>query len=64
MLAPLAAQLTALLGPDLPLLARDGGFVAAGAHARLDETRALRDDARRVIVELETQLKAETGSRR
>ncbi|MEQ1863460.1 MAG: DNA mismatch repair protein MutS [Micropepsaceae bacterium] len=60
-LAPLAARLSALLGPDLPLLARDGGYVAAGAHARLDETRGLRDDARRVIVELETQLKAETG---
>ncbi len=60
-LAPLAERLSALLGPDLPLLARDGGYVASGAHARLDETRGLRDDARRVIVELETQLKAETG---
>jgi DNA mismatch repair protein MutS len=60
-LAPLLAQLSSTLGQDLPLLARDGGFVAAGAHARLDEARALRDDARRVIVDLEARLKTETG---
>ncbi len=60
-LAPLADGLGRLLGPDLPLFARDGGYVAAGAHERLDETRRLRDDARRVIVELESRLKAETG---
>jgi len=57
----LSARLSQQLGPDLPLLARDGGFVAVGAHARLDETRRLRDDARRVIVELERRLKADTG---
>ncbi len=57
----LAAKLGRVLGLDLPLFARDGGFVAAGAHQRLDEARALRDDARRVIVELEGRLKEETG---
>jgi len=60
-LAALSARLSTTLGPDLPLMARDGGFVAAGAHARLDETRRLRDDARRVIVDLEQRLKAETA---
>jgi DNA mismatch repair protein MutS len=59
--APLAAKLARVLGPDLPMLARDGGFVAPSAHARLDEARALRDDARRVIVDLEGRLKEQTG---
>ena len=57
----LTARLGKVLGPDLPLLARDGGFVASGAHERLDQARTLRDDARRVIVELEGRLKEETG---
>ena len=60
-LASLLAKLQATLGPDLPLFARDGGFVAVGAHKRLDEARGLRDDARRVIVDLEARLKSETG---
>ena len=60
-LAPLLDRLQATLGPDLPLLARDGGFVATGAHQRLDEARALRDDARRVIIDLESRLKTDTG---
>ena len=60
-LAPLSDRLARSLGPDLPLFARDGGYVAVGAHERLDETRRLRDDARRVIVELESRLKTETG---
>ncbi len=58
---PLCEKLARLLGPDLPLLARDGGFIATGQHPRLDELRGLRDDARRIIVELETRLKSETG---
>jgi DNA mismatch repair protein MutS len=59
--AALSAKLSRVLGPDLPLLARDGGFVATGAHERLDQARGLRDDARRVVVELEGRLKEETG---
>ncbi len=57
----LSAKLDHVLGPDLPMLARDGGFVALGAHERLDAARTLRDNARRVIVELEGRLKDETG---
>ncbi|MGR4862810.1 DNA mismatch repair protein MutS [Caulobacter sp. LARHSG274] len=49
------------LGADLPALARDGGFVAAGVREELDEARGLRDDSRRVIVGLETRLAAESG---
>ena len=49
------------LGPELPALARDGGFVAAGVRPELDQARALRDDSRRVILSLEARLAAESG---
>ncbi|HMM07874.1 MAG TPA: DNA mismatch repair protein MutS, partial [Paracoccus solventivorans] len=44
-----------------PLLARDGGFVAAGFDAELDETRALRDEGRGVIARMQADYVAETG---
>jgi DNA mismatch repair protein MutS len=49
------------LGSDLPALARDGGFVAAGVRPELDEVRLLRDDSRRVVARLEQKLQADTG---
>ena len=55
------AELHAGLADDLPSLARDGGFVAEGARAPLDEARRLRDDSRRVIAALEARLQMETG---
>jgi len=63
-LADLAAfrnLLAAGLGPDLPVLARDGGFVAQGVRPELDQARALRDDSRRVVAALEAQLAGESG---
>jgi DNA mismatch repair protein MutS len=36
-------------GPDLPALARDGGFVAEGVRPELDQARACATTARRVI---------------
>ncbi|WP_374657186.1 DNA mismatch repair protein MutS [Phenylobacterium sp.] len=49
------------MGQDLPAQARDGGFVAAGVRIELDEARALRDDSRKVILQLEARLAAESG---
>ncbi|MES2340620.1 MAG: DNA mismatch repair protein MutS [Pseudomonadota bacterium] len=49
------------LGTDLPAQARDGGFVAPGVRPELDQARALRDDSRRVILQLEAQLQADSG---
>lgn len=60
-LAALAQTLTYALAPDLPMLARDGGFIAAGYDAALDETRALRDDSRKVIAALQAKYAEETG---
>lgn len=58
----LDAKLTHLLVPEPPFYARDGGFIGAGAHAALDEIRALRDESRRVIATLETRYRDETAT--
>ncbi|MDE3123282.1 MAG: DNA mismatch repair protein MutS, partial [Paracoccaceae bacterium] len=54
-------HLDAALIAEPPLLARDGGFIAAGYHAELDETRALRDEGRGVIARMQADYAAETG---
>lgn len=60
-LAGFLAALAAGLGPELPAQVRDGGFVAAGVRAELDQARLLRDDSRRVVAALEGRLQADTG---
>ena len=72
--ALLKQSATALLGHDAlidllgqalvaepPLLARDGGFIAAGYDAELDEMRALRDEGRSVIARMQTDYASQTG---
>ncbi len=49
------------LGAELPLSARDGGFIAVGLRPELDQTKALRDDSRKVVAALEARLQGETG---
>ena len=60
-LAAFRAALSGGLGPDLPAHARDGGYVAAGVRPELDEARALRDDSRRVVLDLEQRLQRDSG---
>ena len=59
----LAAELSAALAADLPAFKRDGGFVREGYDASLDETRALRDESRRVVAALQARYADETGVR-
>ncbi|BBK39863.1 DNA mismatch repair protein MutS [Allostella sp. ATCC 35155] len=59
--AALVERLAGTLAAELPLLARDGGFVAAGHDPDLDALRALRDDSRRMIAGLQARYAAETG---
>ncbi len=59
----LADRLTAALAAELPHLARDGGFIAAGFAPDLDEQRALRDDTRQVIAALQARYAEMTGLR-
>jgi DNA mismatch repair protein MutS len=61
-LAVFAEALTAGLADELPLMARDGGFVAAGVRPELDEARALQGDSRQVVAALEARLQAESGA--
>ncbi|MDF1601085.1 DNA mismatch repair protein MutS [Mesorhizobium sp. YIM 152430] len=59
----LASHLSLALAEELPLLKRDGGFVARSYDSELDQMRALRDDTRRVIAGMERDLVEETGIR-
>ena len=57
----LKERLAAMLAGELPLVARDGGFIAKGASPELDETRSLRDDARKLIAGLQAKYAEESG---
>ena len=57
----LLALLDAALIAEPPLLARDGGFIAAGYDADLDEARKLRDEGRSVIAGMQADFIAQTG---
>ncbi len=49
----LVDRLARALAAELPLLARDGGFIAAAYHPGLDQQRSLRDESRRLIAGLQ-----------
>ncbi len=59
--ADLARELTAALAESLPFAARDGDFIAEGFAPKLDAVKALRDDSRRLIAELQATYAQETG---
>ena len=57
----LVDRLTRALSTELPLLARDGGYIAPGYDAALDELRGLRDESRRMIAAMQGDYANETG---
>ncbi len=57
----LRERLGAALVAEPPLLARDGGFIADGVDAELDEARTLRDEGRSVIAAMQADYAKETG---
>jgi DNA mismatch repair protein MutS len=57
----IAKELAAALADELPLLKRDGGFVREGYVPELDESRALRDESRKVIAQLQADYADQTG---
>lgn len=57
----LVALLEAAIVAEPPLMARDGGFIAPGYDAELDETRALRDEGRGVIARMQADYITLTG---
>ncbi len=54
-------RLTRALGVNLPIHARDGGFIAAEYSHRLDELRALRDESHRLVANLQARYISDTG---
>lgn len=56
----LHAELCRALKDDVPLLVRDGGFVADGYRADLDEWRTLSRESKRIIAVMEIRLRNET----
>lgn len=59
--ANLVDNLERALDEELPLLARDGGFVRPGYYPALDEIKLLKDDSHKLILELQNKYAASTG---
>ena len=57
----LLSPLRAALADEVPLLARDGGFVADEFDPALDQLRQLRDESRRLIAALQSDYSARTA---
>ena len=57
----LTGRLARALQDELPLMARDGGFIAPGYSAELDELIALRDQSRKLIAGLQKNYADATG---
>jgi len=56
-------ELAAALADELPAFRRDGGFVRPGYAKELDDTRALRDESRRVVAGLQARYADDTQVR-
>ncbi len=59
----LVGEIKEALAIDLPLLARDGGFIAAGYNKDLDNQRELQDQSRKLIAILQSKYVEQTGIR-
>jgi len=51
----LVERLSRALAAELPMLTRDGGFIATDYHPGLDELRTLRDEGRRLVAALQAK---------
>ena len=63
-LSALGERLEQLLAAELPAHGRDGGYIAAGAHAPLDEARSLRDESREQVIRLVERARPDIESAR
>ncbi len=57
----LVERFSRALAADLPVQARDGGFIARGYAQELDELRGLRDESRRHIANLQAKYISHSG---
>jgi len=54
-LAKFGSDITKAFLPDVPMMARDGGFIAPAWRPELDELKKLRDDSRRIVAGLQAE---------
>lgn len=59
--AALVDKLTRALQDDLPLITRDGNFIAEGFNTRLDELRVMGSDAKKLLMNLQVKYQQESG---
>ena len=52
-LAKFTSDISKAFLPDVPMLTRDGGFIAPGWAVDLDELKKLRDDSRKIVASLQ-----------
>lgn len=57
----LVDELSCALAPELPLIIRDGNFIAKGYHPPLDEFQLLKSEGKRMIAALEGNYKQKTA---
>ncbi len=57
----LQEKLRDALMAEPPILARDGGFIAKGYNARLDQLRTLKDESKKLIAGLQATYQKDTG---
>ncbi len=57
----LVENLKNALDEDLPLLARDGGFIRDGYYPPLDEIKHLKNDSHKLLADLQMRYATETG---
>lgn len=54
-------RIYAAIQPEAPSSLKDGGVIQKGYNAELDELRALQDDSKSVLAEMESRMREETG---
>ncbi len=57
----LVDKIIASLDEDLPLLARDGGFIKEGYYPPLDEIRHIKNDSHKMLMEMQGRYIRDTG---
>lgn len=57
----LADLLTAAINPTPPALMKDGGYIREGFHSELDEYRALKENSKGILKDIETRERERTG---
>lgn len=57
----LVDNLSNALAEDLPLLARDGGFIKPGYYPPLDEIKHIKNDSHKLLADLQLKYAEETG---